>query len=78
MSSPTKTPDSELAAVFDAHMKAEFVSRDVDATMATITGDPHLTHVPVLTGGTGRDEIRHFYANYFIGRWPADTSNRAV
>jgi carboxymethylenebutenolidase len=70
MSSPASIPDSQLAAVFDAHMKAEFVTHDVDATM---TGDPQLTHVPVLTGGTGRDEIRHFYANYFIGHWPADT-----
>lgn len=73
MSSPAGVPDSELAAVFDAHMKAEFVTHDVDATMATMTDDPHLTHVPVLTGGNGREEIRHFYANYFIGRWPADT-----
>ncbi len=73
MSSSATSPDSELAAVFDAHMNAEFVTHDVDATMATMTDDPHLTHVPVLTGGNGRDEIRHFYANYFIGRWPADT-----
>jgi carboxymethylenebutenolidase len=73
MSIPATTPDSELAAVFDAHLEAEFVTHDVDATMATMTDDPHLTHVPVLTGGTGRDEIRHFYANYFIGHWPSDT-----
>ncbi|MGB8769609.1 MAG: nuclear transport factor 2 family protein [Candidatus Korobacteraceae bacterium] len=73
MSSPATTPDSELAAVFDAHLEAEFVTHDVDATMATMTDDPHLTHVPVLTGGTGRDEVRHFYASYFIGHWPADT-----
>lgn len=73
MNSPARIPDSELAAVFDAHMEAEFVTHDVDATMATMTDNPRLTHVPVLTGGTGRDEIRHFYANYFIGHWPADT-----
>jgi carboxymethylenebutenolidase len=73
MSSPASTPDSELAAVFDAHVAAEFVTHDVDATMATMAGDPQLTHVPVLTGGSGRDEVRHFYANYFVGHWPADT-----
>lgn len=73
MSVPASTPDVDLGAVFDAHMKAEFVTHDVDATMATMTNYPHLTHVPVLTGGSGRDEVRHFYANYFIGHWPADT-----
>ena len=73
MSVPANTSDVDLGAVFDAHMKAEFVTHDVDATMATMTDDPHLTHVPVLTGGSGRDEVRHFYANYFIGHWPANT-----
>ena len=73
MSFPTGTPEFDLGAVFDAHIEAEFVTHDVDATMATMTDDPHLTHVPLLTGGSGRDEVRHFYANYFIGHWPADT-----
>jgi hypothetical protein len=64
------TEDS--GAVFDAHVRAEFVERSVDATMATMTGAPDVTHVPVLTGGYGRDEVRQFYATWFIGRWPAD------
>jgi carboxymethylenebutenolidase len=78
MKSHATTPDSDLAAVFDAHIKAEFVTHDVDATMATMTDDPHLTHVPVLTGGTGREEVHHFYANYFVGHWPADTKIQHV
>jgi hypothetical protein len=41
----------DLGAVFDAHIKAEFVDRDVAETMATMTPGPHLTHVPTLTGG---------------------------
>jgi carboxymethylenebutenolidase len=59
--------------VFDAHVRAEFVERSVDATMATMTDAPYVTHVPVLTGGYGRDEVRRFYENWFVGRWPADT-----
>jgi len=73
MSSPAKVPDSDLGAVFDAHVTAEFVTHDLDATMATMTATPLLTHVPVLTGGSGYDEVRHFYESYFIGHWPADT-----
>jgi carboxymethylenebutenolidase len=41
--------------------------------MATMNDAPYVTHVPVLTGGYGRDEVRHFYTNWFVGRWPADT-----
>jgi carboxymethylenebutenolidase len=62
----------EPGAVFDAHVRAEFVERSVEATMATMTDAPYVTHVPVMTGGYGRDQVREFYANWFVGRWPAD------
>lgn len=66
--------DEELCAVFDAHVAAEFQTRDVDATMATMTADPFLNHVPVQTGGHGRESVRRFYERYFVGHWPADTA----
>lgn len=65
--------ETKMAAVFDAHVYAEFVTRDLDATMATMTSAPQVTHVPVLTGGSGYDAVRSFYGRYFIGHWPADT-----
>jgi carboxymethylenebutenolidase len=70
--------DEELCAVFDAHLAAEFVTRDLDATMATMTESPYLNHVPVQTGGYGRDHVRDFYARYFVGHWPADTAIEPV
>jgi hypothetical protein len=33
----TSRQDDDLGAVFDAHVASEFVARDVDATMATMT-----------------------------------------
>ena len=53
--------NTEPGAVFDAHVRAEFVECSVDATMATMTEAPYVTHVPVLTGGHGRDEVQAFY-----------------
>ncbi len=50
-----------LADVLDDHLAAEFATRDLDATMATMTDDPYLNHVPVMTGGIGRDEVRRFW-----------------
>jgi hypothetical protein len=49
-----------------------FGQRDVDATMATMTDEPHVYHVPVVTGG-GFEEVRRFYGEHFIGKWPHDT-----
>jgi len=61
-----------LARVFDDHVTAEFVDMDLDATMATMTGDPYVNHVPVITGGVGVDGVRQFYGDHFIGKWPQD------
>src|SRR4029453_16619314 len=61
-----------LGAVFDAHVKAEFIDKDVAATMATMVAEPYLTHVPTLTGGTGRSEVESFYRDHFVGHWPDD------
>jgi carboxymethylenebutenolidase len=63
----------DIAAVFDQHMAAEFAQRDLDAAMATMTDDPHVNHVPVMTGGVGFEEVRRFYGQHFIGKWPEDT-----
>jgi carboxymethylenebutenolidase len=35
--------------------------------------DAYVNHIPVLTGGVGCDQLRDFYANYFIPQMPPDT-----
>jgi carboxymethylenebutenolidase len=67
-----------LGAKFDAHTDAEFNTRDIEATMATMAGAPHVTHVPTMTGGSGYDAVRHFYENYFVGRVPDDWSVKLI
>jgi carboxymethylenebutenolidase len=62
----------DLGAVFDAHVRAEFVDKSVEATMATMGPEPYLTHVPTLAGGTGRSEVERFYGDHFVGHWPDD------
>ncbi len=63
---------SDIGAVFDEHVAAEFVHLDLEATMATMTEDPYVNHVPVMTGGVGREDVRSFYGQHFIGKWPTD------
>jgi carboxymethylenebutenolidase len=63
----------DLAATFDAHVRAEFQDLDLEATMATMTDDPYVHHVPTITGGNGTADVRAFYSDHFIGQWPIDT-----
>ena len=64
---------ADLGAAFDAHMRSEFVDRDLDGTMRTMDADPHLAHLPTLAGGDGFADVRAYYRDHFIGHWPADT-----
>jgi carboxymethylenebutenolidase len=64
---------NSLGALFDAHTAAEFEAKDIEATMATMSAAPHVTHAPTMTGGHGREAVRRFYETWFIGHWPRDT-----
>ena len=65
-------PDYDLEALWEAHIRYEFETRDVAATMATMVADPYVNHVPVMTGGVGARELARFYANHFIPKCPKD------
>lgn len=62
-----------MVDVWERHMAAEFKEKSLDATMATMGSDPFLNHVPLMTGGVGLVEVRHFYGTYFIPGHPPDT-----
>ena len=63
-----------LVETWERHMAAEFDSQSIEATMATMGAAPHVTHVPVMTGGAGAGDVRSFYETWFIGHWPEDTA----
>jgi carboxymethylenebutenolidase len=69
----TSGPEFNLGDVFDLHIKHEFQDHDVDATMQTMTSEPYVHHVPMMTGGIGYDAVYNFYKNHFIGKMPDDT-----
>ncbi len=62
----------ELEILWRDHLAGEFVSKDVEATLATMVDDASVDHVPVHTGGTGKPALRAFYRDVFIPSWPAD------
>ena len=66
-------PGHDLAALWETHLRYEFESREVDATMATMVDEPYVNHVPTMTGGVGHDQLKRFYKYHFIGGNPPDT-----
>jgi carboxymethylenebutenolidase len=68
------TPEQQaLSDLWDEHVRDEFALKDANAAIDTMTPDAYVNHVPVLTGGVGRKELREFYAEHFIPKMPADT-----
>jgi len=63
-----------MVALFQGHVEAELAG-DLESTMATMTGDPHLNHVPTMAGGVGRQGVQAFYRDHLVGKFfPPDVT----
>ena len=67
-----------LSDLWEEHVRYEFSTRDTEDTLATMVEDAYVNHVPVLTGGVGRDQLREFYSKRFIPQLPPDTEMTPV
>jgi carboxymethylenebutenolidase len=73
------TPAQEtLRQLWEQHVQYEFSTRNTEDTLATMVEDAYVNHIPVLTGGVGRDELREFYSKRFIPQMPPDTEMTPV
>jgi carboxymethylenebutenolidase len=73
------TPAQErLSRLWEEHVRYEFATRNADDTLATMVEDAYVNHIPVLTGGSGQDELREFYSRHFIPQMPPDTEMTPV
>jgi carboxymethylenebutenolidase len=71
--SSTSPAQQRLSELWEEHVRDEFVTRDTEATLATMVPDAYVNHVPVMTGGVGHEALRDFYSRRFIPQMPPDT-----
>jgi len=64
----------DLSSIWRQHTEHEFSTRDTEATLNTMVEDAYVNHVPVMTGGKGKEELRRFYSQDFIPQMPSDTT----
>ncbi|WP_151746605.1 dienelactone hydrolase family protein [Acinetobacter soli] len=65
-------PVYDLVALWEEHIRHEFDTRDVPATMATMVKEPYVNHIPTLTGGVGQRQLARFYQHHFVHQNPKD------
>jgi len=66
--------DRTLNDLWNEHTAHEFSTRDTEATLDTMVEEANVNHIPVMTGGRGKPELRAFYSQDFIPRMPPDTT----
>ena len=67
------TPDQRtMLATWQQHTHAEFVLKDTEAALATMTENPYVFLVSSGTARIGRAAVRDFYANHFLPQIPPD------
>lgn len=66
-------PSRDLSSIWEEHTAHEFNTRDTAATLETMVEDAYVNHVPVMTGGYGKEELAVFYSTDFIPKMPRDT-----
>jgi carboxymethylenebutenolidase len=64
--------NTDLVRLWEDHIRHEFETRSTEDTLDTMVEDAYVDHVPVLTGGSGKPQLREFYATHFIPRMPPD------
>jgi carboxymethylenebutenolidase len=67
-----------LRQLWEEHVQYEFSTRNTDDTLATMVDDAYVNHIPILTGGVGKEELREFYSKRCIPQMPPDTEMTPV
>lgn len=75
---PSTPLQAAMLRTWEAHLDAEFVQHDVEATMATMTAEPSVLHLGSMTGGVGAAAVRRFYRDAFLNAHPPDTQTTAL
>ena len=67
------TPDQQaMLGAWQRHAYAEFVLKDAEAALATMTENPYVFLVASGVGCIGRAAVHEFYANKFLPKIPPD------
>jgi carboxymethylenebutenolidase len=67
-----------LLQLWEEHVRYEFATHNTEDTLATMVEDAYVNHIPVLTGGVGKAQLREFYSKRFIPQMPPDTEMVAI
>ena len=60
----------DLEQAWETHQQALIQRRDLPAALAPLAAEPAITHIPAMTGASGRQAVERFYADQFLRTCP--------
>ena len=68
----------DLEQTWEEHQQALIRRRDLRAALAQLAAEPVVTHIPAMTGATGRAAVERFYADQVLPHLPGDLVQRRI
>jgi carboxymethylenebutenolidase len=68
----------DMVALWQQHTVYELVTRDADGAVSTMVEDAAVMHLPTMSGGFGREDLRVYYRDVFIPGIPQGTTSELV
>lgn len=68
----------QMIELWERHVAYEFEQRDADLAVSTMVDDATVMHLPTMSGGAGKENLRRYYADVFIPGIPADTTSEPI
>jgi carboxymethylenebutenolidase len=68
----------DLEQTWEVHQQALIRRRDLQAALAQLAAEPVITHIPAMTGATGRAAVERFYAGQVLPHLPGDLEQRRI
>jgi len=64
-----------LLKLWEEHVRHEFTTHHTEDTLATMVEDAYVNHIPVLTGGVGKEQLRECLRTrrWFLSHGPLAT-----
>ena len=70
--------EADMVALWDQHTYYEFVVKDAALALSTMVDDPQVMHLPTMSGGVGKEQVRRYYADVFIPAVPDGTVQEPI
>lgn len=67
-----------MVEAWERHSFYEFGVKDADLAVSTMVSDAYVMHLPTMSGGFGREQLRRYYAEVFIPGIPDGACSELV